>query len=65
MQIAPDEETRKQIKFWLDCLQVVTVIVTIVTAYVMFRNYTNAQQARAERLIPLSQARLYVVDALV
>jgi hypothetical protein len=47
MKLAPDEETRKAIKFWLDCLQIVTVIVAIVTAFITFHSYTSDQQARA------------------
>jgi hypothetical protein len=47
MKLAPDEETREAIKFWLDCLQIVTVIVAIVTAYITFHNYTSEQGARA------------------
>jgi hypothetical protein len=47
MKLAPNRETRSAIKFWLDCLQVVTVIGGIITAVVTFRNYKDEQTARA------------------
>jgi hypothetical protein len=47
MAWAPKEETRVAIKFWLDCLQVVTVIVGVVTAAVTFLNYSKEQQSQA------------------
>ena len=47
MKLAPDPETRSAIKFWLDCLQVATVIGGIITAVVTFKNYKDEQTVRA------------------
>ena len=47
MKLAPDPKTRSAIKFWLDCLQVLTVVGGIITAVVTFRNYKDEQTARA------------------
>jgi hypothetical protein len=44
---APDEQTRGAVKFWLDCLQVLTVIGGVITASVTIVGYVNEQQARA------------------
>jgi hypothetical protein len=37
--VAPDPKTRSAIRFWLDCLQAVTVIGGVITAVVTFRSY--------------------------
>jgi hypothetical protein len=47
MKLAPDVKTRSAIKFWLDCLQVVTVIGGVITVVVTFKNYKDEQTARA------------------
>ncbi len=43
MRLTPREPTQVAIKFWLDCLQVVTVILGIITASVTFISYRDAQ----------------------
>jgi hypothetical protein len=48
IKLAPDPETRSAIKFWLDCLQVVTVIGGIITAVVTFKNYKDEQTVHAK-----------------
>ena len=47
MKLAPDPKTRSAIRFWLDCLQVVTVIGGVITVVVTFRSYKDEQTARA------------------
>jgi hypothetical protein len=44
---APSEGTRVAVKFWLDCLQVVTVIAGVSTAVGTFVYHSRDQQARA------------------
>ena len=44
---APSEATRVAVKFWLDCLQVVTVIAGVSTAVGTFVYHSRDQQARA------------------
>jgi hypothetical protein len=47
MKLAPDPKTRSAIRFWLDCLQVATVVGGVITAIVTFKTYKNEQDARA------------------
>jgi hypothetical protein len=44
MRLVPDAESRAAIKFWLGCLQAVTVIVGVVSAYFTFAAYTSQQE---------------------
>jgi type II secretory pathway pseudopilin PulG len=46
MQISPSESTRVAIKFWLDCLQVLTVAGAVIAAFVTWSNYQEEQEVR-------------------
>jgi len=48
MDWAPRLATRQKVKFWLDCLQVVTVIGSVLAVAVTFASYRN-EQAESER----------------
>ena len=44
---APTEANQKAIKFWLDCLQVVTVVAGVSTAVATFVYHSKDQRDRA------------------
>src|SRR6266850_7692911 len=44
---APNEQTRGAVKFWLDCLQVVTVVAGVFTATLTIVKYINDQKVLA------------------
>jgi hypothetical protein len=44
---APEAKTRQAIKFWLDCLQIITVVGGVIIAVVTFLNYSREQKAQA------------------
>jgi hypothetical protein len=44
---APSEPNRKAVKFWLDCLQVVTVVAGVSTAVATFVYHSSDQRDRA------------------
>jgi hypothetical protein len=45
---APKQETRAAIKFWLDCLQVVTVAGGVILAWIAWSNFKGEAQARLD-----------------
>src|SRR5258705_10812147 len=51
MKWARGKETRDEIKFWLDCLQVVTVAGAVLAAFITWSSYRGqqARQASEER----------------
>jgi hypothetical protein len=48
MAWAPERETRAAIKFWLECLQVVTVVLGVITAAVTVFGYVSQREAAAK-----------------
>ncbi len=57
MRLAPSEPMRVAIKFWLDCLQVVTVILGIITASVTFISYRDGQVRYAAEQVAHAKAQ--------